>query len=79
MVIPTKKVNSNAVFNESVRIMCKGKRNQLKSKFRSFILGFQTKDLKSISEDFIKKSLDQHELTTDNIISNYFEDHFQMK
>ena len=79
MVIPTKKVNSNTGFNEPVRIMRERKLSQLKNNFRSFILGFQTVDFRSVSEDFIQKSLAQHELTTDNIISNYFEDHVQMR
>ena len=79
MVIPTKKVNANTGFNEPVQIMRKEKLRQFKSKLRSFIIGFKTVDLKSISNDFIRNSLSQYELTTDNIITNYFEDHVQMR
>jgi replicative superfamily II helicase len=79
MIIPTLRVNSNTGFNENVKIIRKGKLRELKSKFRTFITGFKTVDLKNISLEFITNSLSQHELTTDDIVSKYVEDHQQMR
>ncbi|MCC7404113.1 MAG: DEAD/DEAH box helicase family protein [Bdellovibrionales bacterium] len=79
MIIPTKKINVNTGFNEHVRVMRKGSLRSLKSKFRAFVLSFKTIDLKDISGEFINQSLTQHELTTDNIVANYFEDTVQQR
>ena len=79
MIILTKQINSNAGFTVPVKIMRERNLHLLKKKFNAFILGFKIIHLNDISEDFINQSLNQYNLTTDNIISDYFEDSYQMK
>lgn len=79
MIIPTKRVNSNTGFMVPVKIMRNPKLKLLKNNLRSLILGLKNIDLKSLSEDFINASLVQHKLTTDQILSTYFEEHIQEK
>ncbi len=74
MIIPTKKVKSNTGFNESVSALREGGLRKLVKRSREFILGFSQADLKNLSDDSINVSLRQHELLTDHLLSEYFED-----
>jgi len=73
IIIPTKKVKSNTGFSEKVFVLRdKGLRN-LVSNSRSFILGFSQTDLKDLSSEHINKSIEEYKLSSDNLVSQYFE------
>lgn len=74
MVIPTKKVKSNTGFNEKVFILRQRGLRSLVANSRSFILGFSQTDLKNLSDNLINTSIEQHNLSTDNLLAQYFEE-----
>jgi tetratricopeptide (TPR) repeat protein len=74
IIIPTKKVKSNTGFNEKVFVLRKRGLSSFIANSRSFILGFSQSDLKNLSDDFINKSILQHKLSADSLVSEYFED-----
>jgi len=73
IIIPTKKVKSNTGFSEKVFVLRQKGLRSLVANSRSFILGFSQTDLKSLSDDLINKSIGQHKLSADNLLSQYFE------
>lgn len=73
MIIPTKKIKSNTGFNEDVFILRNKGLKSLVANSRSFILGFSQADLKNLSDDYINKSIEQHKLSTESLLSQYFE------
>lgn len=73
MIIPTKKIKSNTGFSEKVFILRKNGLRSLVTNSRSFILGFSQTDLKNLSESHINRAIEQHNLSTDNLLSQYFE------
>jgi replicative superfamily II helicase len=73
IIIPTKKVKSNTGFNENVFVLREKGLKALVSNARAFVLGFKNCDLKSLSDEFINKSVHQHKLTVETLIPEYFE------
>jgi tetratricopeptide (TPR) repeat protein len=73
IIIPTKKVKSNTGFSEKVFVLRQKGLRSLVANSRSFILGFSQTDLKSLSDELINKSIGQHKLSADNLLSQYFE------
>lgn len=73
MIIPTKKVKSNTGFSKEVFILRQRGLKSLVANVRSFILGFSEQDLRGLSDDLINKSIEQHKLSTDNLLSQYLE------
>lgn len=73
MIIPTKKVKSNTGFSEDAFILRQRGLKHLVANTRSFILGFSHTDLKDLSDEQINKSIEQHNLSTDSLLSQYFE------
>ena len=73
IIIPTKKVKLNTGFSEKVFVLRQRGLRTLVANTRSFILGFGQIDLKNLSDGLINASVDQHKLSTDNILSQYFE------
>jgi len=72
IIIPTKKIKSNTGFSEKVFVLRQKGLRKLVANCRSFILGFSQTDLKDLSEATINKSIEQHKLSTDSLLS-YFE------
>lgn len=73
MIIPTKKVKSNTGFNESVVILRERGLKKLVFNTRAFVLSFKNCDLRSLSDEFIHKSIQQHRLDANELVNNYFE------
>lgn len=73
IIIPTKRVKSNTGFSEKVFVLREKGLKYLVANTRSFILGFNQIDLKNLSDNVINQSIDQHKLSTDNLLSQYFE------
>jgi len=73
IVIPTKKVKSNTGFNENVFALREKGLKKLVGNARAFIVGFKNSDLKSLSDDLIAKSITQHKLGVESLLSEYFE------
>ena len=73
IIIPTKKVKSNTGFSEKVFVLRDRGLRKLVSNSRSFILGFKQADLKDLSDNFINCSIEEHKLSSDDLLSTYFE------
>lgn len=73
IIIPTKKVKSNTGFSENVFVLRKKGLTRLVSNTRSFILGFKQDDLRDLSGESIHNSIIENKLSTDNLLSEYFE------
>lgn len=73
IIIPTKKVKSNTGFNESVVVLRERGLKTLVANARAFVYGLKNSDLKSLSDDFIHRSIHQYSLDADMLITNYFE------
>ena len=73
MIIPTKKVKANTGFNQEVNILRERGLRSLVNNVRSFILSFQQVDLKDLSDELINQSLENHHLSTDELLQRYFE------
>ncbi len=73
MIIPTKKVKVNTGFNQEVHILRERGLRSLVSNVRSFILNFQQIDLKDLSDELINQFLENHHLSTDELLPRYFE------
>lgn len=73
IIIPTKKVKSNTGFNENVCVLREKGLKALVSNARSFVIGFKNSDLKSLSDEFIAKSISQHKLGVETLLTEYFE------
>lgn len=73
IIIPTKKVKSNTGFSEKVFVLRERGLRTLVANTRSFVLGFSQIDLKNLSDNLINESIEQHKLSTDNLLPQYFE------
>lgn len=73
IIIPTKKVKSNTGFSEKVFVLRDRGLSKLVYNSRNFILSFKQSDLKDLSEDFINRSIEEHKLSSEDLLSNYFE------
>jgi replicative superfamily II helicase len=73
MIIPTKKVKSNTGFSEKLLVLREKGLRTFVANSRSFILCFSQTDLKNLSVDFINRSIEQHNLSTSTLLSQYFE------
>lgn len=73
IIIPTKRIKSNTGFSEQVFVLRDRGLRQLVSNSRSFILGFKQVDLKGLSDDFINHSIVENKLSSDKLVSQYFE------
>jgi hypothetical protein len=79
MVIPIRAISSAAGFNYNVEILRKKGLNKLKNNFRKFFMEFETYDLKMITETQVEKYLKAHNLTVEEILSEYTEAAVQKK
>jgi replicative superfamily II helicase len=79
MIIPTKNVTAAGAFNYPVKIMRKGKLNNLKANVRSFIKEFSSYDLSGLDDTNIQNFLNAHNLDTPSIKSTYSESPYQQR
>ena len=79
LIIPTKNISKAAGFNEKVMIMRKSGLNKLRGNVGNFFNEFRSFDLNNLTDAQIQLSLKTHNLTEENILSDYFEEPFQRK
>ncbi|MCW2258681.1 MULTISPECIES: DEAD/DEAH box helicase family protein [Sphingobacterium] len=73
MIIPTKKLASNANFTHRVEVIRKGKLKALKSSVKNFIKEFKNYDLNNITSEKIHTFLEVHKLDNNSLTSEYSE------
>lgn len=71
MVIPTKDIAKAAGFNDPVQVMQRKQLNDLKNRFRAFLLEFKQVDLHDLADETLQRSLQKHWLTSDDVTSKY--------
>lgn len=71
LIIPTRKLASNAGLNDDVLIMCKKHLDELTKNVRGFFNEFRKVDLRDISEKKIDEYLRTHQLTVDDLAGAY--------
>ena len=79
MIIPTKKVNKAAGFNEAVEIMRQSKLEKLVKNVRRVFMSLKDIDFQSISADQLHAQLKSHGLDVEHLAQDYAEPPFQMK
>lgn len=73
MIIPTCKLSRTTSFTHSVHVIREKKLGNLVRNVRSFIAKFSEMDLKDLSEKKIQVLVNSHQLSVDNILSDYSE------
>ncbi|MBI1824228.1 MAG: DEAD/DEAH box helicase family protein [Nitrospirae bacterium] len=71
MIIPARKIGYGAGFNEEVEIMRKEHLSKLTSNVRRFLNEFKNLDLENLSERKIQELLNLHQLSVENILTDY--------
>lgn len=74
LIIPTKTVSRAAGFTEEVKIMRDRNLRSLVKNVRDFYSEFKTSDFTSLSEEQIQKHINTHQLSVENLITNYVEE-----
>ena len=79
LIAPTKSISNASAFAYDIKIMKKGKLNDLKKSIKSFITELGDYNIKEISDDKLQEFLIFHKLDLKSLKDNYCEDHYREK
>ncbi len=79
LIIPTKNLSYYADFTHDVRIIRRGKLNQLKKNIKSFIQELKPYELFEISDETVQNFITLHQLNEDDFIKQYSEEYYHKK